>query len=175
MVSSISMNTHLGAPLGCGERVDWKTLRAVAMREARGIVRDGRAEDVAQEATIRAWRHAHTCLTPEAPTAWIRAIARREALRLVGAKASEDPLPATEESDPDRPDELAHSRLDLRRAAHGLTAEERKLLVYRYWLDYSHPETAAALGLPEGTVKIRLHRARYKLREALAAERTPSR
>lgn len=143
-------------------------MRAVAMREARAIVRDGRAEDVAQEATIRAWRYAHQCLTPDAPTAWIRAIARREALRLVSATASEDPLPDNEESESERLEDVAHSRLDIRRAAHRLSAEERRLLVYRYWLDYSHSQAAAALGLPEGTVKIRLHRARNKLRAELA-------
>ena len=43
----------------------------------------------------------------------------------------------------------------------------RELLRMRYDLDLTQVEIAARLGLPEGTVKVRLHRARAKLRRAL--------
>jgi len=45
----------------------------------------------------------------------------------------------------------------------------RELLRMRYDLDLTQVEIAARLGLPEGTVKVRLHRARAKLRRDLTA------
>ena len=50
------------------------------------------AEEVVQEALVRAWRSRSSCRTPEAPLPWCLQITRREALRLIGrqrARASE--------------------------------------------------------------------------------------
>jgi RNA polymerase sigma factor (sigma-70 family) len=49
-----------------------------------------------------------------------------------------------------------------------LRREERDVLLLYAWADLSHPEIAAALGLPVGTVKSRLSRARHHLRQALS-------
>ena len=49
-----------------------------------------------------------------------------------------------------------------------LTAPERRLLRLRYEDDLTHPEIARRLGLPEGTVKVRLHRLRARLHEELS-------
>ncbi|MEA2421671.1 MAG: Sigma-70, region 4, partial [Thermoleophilaceae bacterium] len=44
-----------------------------------------------------------------------------------------------------------------------LTDEERELVNLRYESDLAHPAIAAYLGVPEGTVKVRLHRIRKRL------------
>ncbi len=46
------------------------------------------------------------------------------------------------------------------------TSRERELLEMRYQEDLTQAAIADKLGIPEGTVKVRLHRARNKLRRA---------
>jgi RNA polymerase sigma-70 factor (ECF subfamily) len=58
----------------------------------------------------------------------------------------------------------------LERGFRRLDPEQRSLIVLHYYLDLPLPEIAAALRLPEGTVKSRLHRARSSLRAALDAD-----
>ena len=56
-----------------------------------------------------------------------------------------------------------------------LPASYRTLVTLRYWHDFSYAEVAETLGLPLGTVKAQLHRARELLRESLAAVWTEAR
>jgi RNA polymerase sigma-70 factor (ECF subfamily) len=51
-----------------------------------------------------------------------------------------------------------------------LSAEHRAVIVFHYYLDLPLHEIAEALGLPEGTVKSRLHHARQELRAGLEAD-----
>ena len=152
----------------CAERWDWGALHAVALREARAVLRDDHAaQDAAQEAALRAWRHAAACRTPGAPETWLRTIARREALRLVrpGAPVLEcdEAIEAAEAPE----DETVVLRADVGQALARLTDRERSVVEQHYWLDRSCAQIAEALELPVGTVKIRLHRARHKLRAHL--------
>ena len=141
-------------------------MHRLALKETRGVLGPGPdAEDAAQEAAIRAWRRRATCR--DAPGAWIRAIAHNEALRVIGRRRDEAPLEAAGEGQC-----LGHAGSDLRdvRAAIGaLDHGDRLLLLLRYWGDLTQPEVARATSLPEGTVKVRLHRARQRLRVALSA------
>lgn len=59
-------------------------------------------------------------------------------------------------------------RADLQAALGHLSERERALLSLRYEEDLTQPAIAARLGIPEGTVKVQLHRARLKLRRAYA-------
>jgi RNA polymerase sigma-70 factor (ECF subfamily) len=106
-------------------------------------------------------------MTPEAPAPWVRAIARREALRIVAAAR---PVDGLEEAADDEapPPQGVEARVDVLRAIRSLSSEERRAIGHHYWLDHTQCQTATALGIPEGTVKIRLHRARRKLRLLLA-------
>lgn len=54
-----------------------------------------------------------------------------------------------------------------RQAIGRLAPDDRTLLLLRYGEDLSQPEVARRLDLPEGTVKVRLHRVRQQLRKAL--------
>ena len=55
----------------------------------------------------------------------------------------------------------------MREALGNLREEERQVVACRYLLELSEAETAAALGIPAGTVKSRLHRALARLRDDL--------
>jgi RNA polymerase sigma-70 factor (ECF subfamily) len=155
---------------------DWAQARDLCYREARRVTRDAvLAEDAAQDALVRAWRARGTCRTPEAPGPWLAAIARNVALRAL-RRRRRDPYPLTfegsllRESDPKAQDAIAQA---LERVVFGdllrlLTAPERRLLRLRYEDDLTQPEIARRLGLPEGTVKVRLHRLRARLHEELS-------
>ncbi|MEU4578071.1 RNA polymerase sigma factor [Nonomuraea sp. ATR24] len=56
---------------------------------------------------------------------------------------------------------------DLARALAALTPDERDVLLMIAWADLGYEEVAVALGIPVGTVRSRLHRARKKTRAAL--------
>jgi RNA polymerase sigma-70 factor (ECF subfamily) len=131
------------------------------------------AEEVAQEALARAWRSRHSCRNPAAPIPWCLQITRNEALRMIGRRRS---VPALEELDvgselaDDRArgeGERALARVELRRALRTLTPQEQTLIALRYTLDYSHPQIAATLDIPEATARIRLYRAHKRLRAQL--------
>ena len=126
-------------------------------------------EDVAQDALLKAWRHRASCRRSDAPEAWIAAIVRQEAARR-GARASAAPVLRVLESDASQAPDVLEAlipRIDLRRAMQPLTTEDRRLLWLRYGADLTQPAAAAALGLPEGTAKVRLHRLRKRLRAEL--------
>ncbi|NRQ38458.1 RNA polymerase sigma factor [Nonomuraea sp. NN258] len=55
----------------------------------------------------------------------------------------------------------------LARALARLSAEDREVLLLFAWAELSYEEVAAALGVPVGTVRSRLHRARKRTRAAL--------
>jgi RNA polymerase sigma-70 factor (ECF subfamily) len=59
------------------------------------------------------------------------------------------------------------TRAALLAALDRLGERDRTVIAYRYLLDLSEAETAAALGVRRGTVKSRLSRALARLREAL--------
>ena len=59
----------------------------------------------------------------------------------------------------------AEERQHLLRLVNELSDEDRLVIVSRYFLELSGEETAAALAIPEGTVKSRLSRALARLRD----------
>jgi RNA polymerase sigma-70 factor (ECF subfamily) len=122
----------------------------------------GEAEDAAQEALVRAWRRRESCRTPEEPDGWVAVIARREAIRLASRRreAPVGEVPDTAGEPPGEPDPLDVLRV----AIDAMAPQDRGLLVGRYVLDLSHRELARRSGLNEGTVRVRLHRLRSRLR-----------
>ncbi len=148
---------------------DWSALRAICLREAQRVLgASASAEDAAQEAMVRAWRRQTTCHTPDKPHAWITTIARREALRHVRRprEACLDDLPARSHPRSEPEDGLLQGAT-VRQAIAGLDYEDRWLVHARYWRDLSDAEMAGTLGLAEPTVRVRLHRLRSGLKEAL--------
>jgi RNA polymerase sigma-70 factor (ECF subfamily) len=137
------------------------------------VLRDPEAADeAAQEAMTRAWRQRAKCHSPSAPGPWVAQIARNEALRLWQREQGRRARAADEvEEEPaagEPLEEQAIRRVSVRQALETLTDEERQLVSLRYEADLAHPAIAAALGMPEGTVKVRLHRIRKRLATLIA-------
>jgi RNA polymerase sigma-70 factor (ECF subfamily) len=150
---------------------DWEALRQVSLREARRVLRSSdQAEDAAQEAVIRAWRYRGSCRDKRDPGPWVAAIARREALRRAVKPRQESAAQVrAAQVDPEAQHQIDHTplRLDVNQVVSSLTPVDRRLLDLRYHRDLTHRAVADELGMPEGTVKVKLHRLRGLLRERL--------
>jgi len=118
-------------------------------------------EDALQETLIVVLRNLPALRDPAAWRAWVRRIAVRESLRMVRDNR--------EVTMRDLPEAIASSdldtALDVRDTLRKLPAQQRAVLVLRNLEDLSEQETAEVLGVPEGTVKSRLHRARQGFRD----------
>jgi RNA polymerase sigma-70 factor (ECF subfamily) len=133
--------------------------RAVAL--ARAIAGDADAEDVAQDAFIRAWRSIGTLADPARFDGWLLAIVRNLARNRVRDRALERRFPAP--SPPAR--EGDHERV--RAAVDALPEEQREVIRLKYETDLTYAEIASALGIDEALVKSRLHEAKQVLAEKL--------
>jgi len=130
------------------------------------------AADVLQEAYARAWQRWRRVSRLDNPEAWIRTVAWRVAVsqhrrRLVAADRVRRLFgPAEAVAQPARSDEV----MDIRVALRQLTAEHRRTLVLYEMCGLSVPQVAAETGVPEGTVKSRLSRARTALVAVLGTD-----
>ncbi len=150
--------------------------QALALRTAYVIVRDDdAAQDVAQEAFVKAYR-ALDRFRPGAPLRpWLLRIVANEAINRAKA-ASRHPamdlaLAESRAADPaGSPEEQAlasERRETVVYALNRMKEEDRLVIAYRYFFDLSEVEMADALGVARGTVKSRLSRALTRLREEL--------
>lgn len=152
---------------------NWSDLRRMCLKEAGRVLRDPHhAEDAAQEALARAWRKRHTCRDADSRVPWIRQIARNEALRLRSRQGSQpQPAEVLELAERDvqgaPAEEIVIRKLDVSSALEELPLEDRLLLQLRYEKDMAQPHIAGLMGLPEGTIKVRLHRLRHRLKPRL--------
>jgi RNA polymerase sigma-70 factor (ECF subfamily) len=128
---------------------------------------------------MRAWRRRAACRS-EDRLPWVRQIARNEALRLLDKRRlrterellDDQTILATiadDKAEQQREDLLR--KLQVGEVVGRLSVEDRRLLALRYAEDLSQPEVARMLGIPEGTVKVRLHRLRGRLRKDLETSR----
>jgi RNA polymerase sigma-70 factor (ECF subfamily) len=130
------------------------------------------AEEAAQEALLRAWRYRHSCREQAAWAGWVRTIARNEALRLAAerGRVAATELPRGLELDPATDgdeDGRALADLSMRGILARFREDEQRLLRMRYFDDLTQVQIAERLGLPEGTVKVRLHRLRNRVRKLI--------
>jgi RNA polymerase sigma-70 factor (ECF subfamily) len=124
------------------------------------------AEDVTQEAFARAlvrWRR----LSGETWAAgWVMTTAMNGARRAMRRRPSVAPAAPPGEADHD-------ARMDLTSAIRQLPARQQEAIALHYLLDLAVVDTAAAMGVGEGTVKTHLSRAREHLAAALAEPQPP--
>jgi len=149
-------------------------------RTVRAILRDeSEAEDAMQVAWLHAYQHLREFAGAAAFTTWLVRIAANEALGRLRRRPRLAPVEdadgeeATMEARHDDPEERAAAREAVRlleRAVDGLTAPYHTVFVLREVEQLSTRETAQALGIGEEAVKVRLHRARAMLREALGEQ-----
>lgn len=140
------------------------------------------ADDLAQDTFVLAWRNLKafrqearfsTWLYRIATNCWL-AHARKRREELLGDRdglvAEEDAEPTGDSSEVTGDHARSASlRLDLERAMRVLSEPERAAIVQCYDNDLSHEEAAYVLGMPVGTVKTHIFRARQKLKAAMAA------
>ena len=129
------------------------------------------AEDIAQDALLRAWRRRSTLRDADRRKQWLATIVRNEAFRQ-HARIRPDPTAVIElyEGVEDEHVVATVEQADLHAAMKRLSDRDRRLLEMRYSEDLTQAAIADRLGIPEGTVKVRLHRARNKLRRAYVAQ-----
>lgn len=120
------------------------------------------ADDAAQEALLAIFRGLPSLHAPEAIMTWVRSVTVRTAIRLARRNDLEI---ATEGTLTDRHDPTFEGLVDIDDALARLPISQRVVLVLRTREGLSEQEIAAALGIPAGTVKSRLHRARAAFRE----------
>jgi RNA polymerase sigma-70 factor (ECF subfamily) len=141
------------------------------------IVRDrGLAEDVAQEALLRAWRHAASFDARRGTvTTWVLAITRNLAIDTIRVRrpTAVDPasLPGLDLALANAsPDEIPgfHDDVDQVRSALGdLPEEQQRALVMAGLLGYTAREISEIEGIPLGTAKTRIRTALIRVRRAL--------
>ena len=141
------------------------------------MLRDrGEAEDAVQDAFVSSWRGMGSFDATRPLRPWLVRVLVNEVLQrqrrkvLPVAAAGEERLASLEsrEVGPERVAERAWERRELAGVLAALPVEAARVVVLRYFSELSIAEMAEVLGVPEGTVKSRLHRALGTLRGELA-------
>ena len=138
------------------------------------------ADDLAQETFVLAWRNLKSFRQEARFSTWLYRIAtncwladaRKRKEELLGDADSE--LPDDEERDDPAQSVSDHShdaalKMDLEKAMRVLSEGERAAIVQCYHNDLTHEEAAYVLGMPVGTVKTHVLRAKQKLKAQLGA------
>jgi RNA polymerase sigma factor (sigma-70 family) len=135
----------------------------------------GAAEDVAQQAFERAWRHGHAYDQRRGSVAaWLSAITRNLAIDTMRVRR---PLPVDPEAvlarvgagadNPEHAAVLDESAGELRAALRRLPAEQARAVVLSGIVGMSASQVAAREGIPLGTAKTRIRTAMHHLRDVL--------
>lgn len=147
-----------------------------AYRYARWLCRGvGDADDIVQEAVLRAFRVYHTTRVDD-PRAWLLAIVRncqltaakrsRQAVVVAMGEEGEGWLAAVPDTSPGPAEQTAQAEVrgGLTRLLACLPAEQREILVLRELEELSYRQIVTVTSLPMGTVMSRLSRARAALK-----------
>jgi RNA polymerase sigma-70 factor, ECF subfamily len=161
-------------PIEAIYRLHGKPLYRFLLRVTLGDRRQ--AEDLLQETLFRAWRYLQDHTTEvRRLRPWLYTVARRVAIDAARARQARptevsvtDPasLPAAHDDI-----ERMLVKLTIRRGLMSLTPEHRQVLIEVFYRGRTTPEAAAALGIPEGTVRSRVFYALRALATATAGPR----
>ncbi|MGV9314235.1 SigE family RNA polymerase sigma factor [Streptomyces sp. NPDC003691] len=120
------------------------------------------AQDVVQEAFVRAWGHRRRLENDLGPEAWVRTVAWRLAVsrwrRMVRGRQA-----WRRRADPEVSEGPGPGAVDLERALRGMPARQRQCAALYYVCDLPVEQIAAETRLSAGTVKTHLFRARARL------------
>jgi RNA polymerase sigma-70 factor (ECF subfamily) len=128
------------------------------------------ADDLAQETFVQAWQHLGQFRGEARLATWLHRIALTRFLQHVRKPGSLAQWCSAVDSEPahdPRPSEGLRS--DVAQALAALTEMQRLAILHCYHLELSHAEAAQVLGLPLGTLKSHLERAKARLRDLLGA------
>ncbi|MEU8192611.1 RNA polymerase sigma factor [Microbispora amethystogenes] len=152
---------------------------AIAHRTASLLGAGDEAEDVVQDAFVRAFRHLRSFRRDASFRPWFLRIVANVTHDLTRSRGRRSDLAVRLEREPytpDGPDDPesaavgADGRSRLYEAVRRLPDGEREAVVCRYFLQLSEAETAEVLGVRLGTVKSRTFRALRRLREEVGRE-----
>ncbi|NCT90350.1 sigma-70 family RNA polymerase sigma factor [Cellulomonas sp. APG4] len=138
----------------------------------------GRAEDVVHEAFLVAWRRLDDVPPrPDDARAWLFGTARRCLLNDRRGEARRDALMVRIATAPSSAEQLTADdvarHVDLAAAWRRLTADEQEVLALAVWEDLPSPQAGRVLGISAVAYRLRLHRARRRLRRLLDPEPAP--
>jgi RNA polymerase sigma-70 factor (ECF subfamily) len=132
-----------------------------------------RAEDIVQEALLRAWRHPEVIGSGKlAIRPWLFTVIRHVAIDMWRARSRADETiddSQTDRPDPVQPIEQVITALDVREALTQLTPQHREVIVAMYFHGCSAVEIAQLLRIPVGTVKSRAYYGLRHLRQIFSA------
>ena len=137
----------------------------------RMVADPGRAEDLTQDAFVRAWQKLGSFRARSAFGTWLHRLAvnvvlgdlrsrKRWEAKTTDMESAEPALPARPRRDP-------VAAVDLEQAIAELPPQARTVFLLHDVEGYKHREIGKLIGLAEGTCKAHLHRARNLLRKAL--------
>lgn len=152
----------------------------MALRVAYLVVRNhSEAEEVTQEAMVKAYRSMKRFQPGRAFRPWLLRIVRNEAINRVrsthrreqlAVRLANDPVPGDAAPSPETVVVTGDSHRRLLEALDRLPERFRSVITHRYLLDLSERETAQLLGIPQGTVKSRTARGLERLKALLGKE-----
>ncbi len=138
------------------------------------------AEDIVQEAFVRAYQNLHRYRDEAKFTTWLLRIVtnlctdqarmsqRRTALEQQEAKGALDWMTIGDQEDPIENLEEDRRKVALRKALNALPAHHRSVIVLRDIEEREYPDIASILGCTVGGAKLRVLRARRALRDRIA-------
>jgi len=140
------------------------------------------AQDVVQEAFLNAYQNLRSFKGDSLFYTWLYRIAintaiswkRKHRPRLHPTTVGQDVVDAAESNRPEHALERAEEETRIQQALSQLSAEHRAVLILKDIEGQRYEEMAEALGVPVGTIRSRLHRARLELREILVREKENS-
>lgn len=161
-----------------GDRAAMGALYQAHARRVYSVVRrlvgdDHSAEDVSQDAWIRAFEKLHLFRGESAFGTWMHRLAVNTALNRIRRRGRRDEVEATSEiglADGPGVDETVLSQRVLSRALDELPDGYRQVLVLHDVEGLRHDEIADLLGVSVGTSKSQLHKARARMRRLLAPQ-----
>jgi len=145
-------------------------------RAAGGIVGSpDLAWDAVQDVLLRVWNRGWLPAEPRSALCYLARLAGRQQLRAVSRRCRHEACAGSREcryeDDPAVILERREERADVRRALADLGAHHRQLLQRHAFDGLDYRELSAEFGIPVGTVRSRLHRARRALERRLRADR----
>ena len=151
----------------------FQDVRPAMLAYARQLTRDhAEAEDVVQEAMVRAWRHTAALRNGKGSVyGWLMTVVRNIVHDRTRARAVRPweigEVPGADVTVDDHADAVVE-RIVIGDVLRGLGSAHRDVLERLYLSDSTPAEVALDLGIPSGTVKSRSHRAIRQLRGQVA-------
>lgn len=151
------------------------SLRQIYLQRTGGKADD--TDDLIQEIFVKAFVNLHSYNSSYAFGQWIYTIARNTFIDYVRRRRADLPIdgpsgdyvrqPVSLLPDPEENILRIEQRLGLEASLEKMASKYRKLIELRFFRDLSYEEISENLGIPLGTVKTQIHRARTKLAEII--------